>query len=69
MAAGTAPVVLSAICGSLAAWLGEAEDERDGFVDGALLGCAKPAGEAVEAFDVDGAELLDEDAGSLACEL
>jgi len=38
-------------------WLDEVEDERECFVDGALLGCATPPGEAVEAFDVDGADL------------
>jgi hypothetical protein len=36
--------------------LREVEDEREGFVDGALLGCGESAGETVEAFDVDGAE-------------
>jgi hypothetical protein len=58
---------------SATAWrlgqLGEVEHEREGFVDGALLGCGESAGEAVEAFDVDGPELLDEDAGVLAGEL
>jgi hypothetical protein len=49
---------------SLAAWLGEVEDQREGFVEGALLGCGESAGETVDAFDVDGPELLDEDAAS-----
>ena len=60
---------LGAICGSLPAWLDEVEDEREGFVDGPLLGCGESAGEAVEAFNVDGPELLDEDASGLAGEL
>lgn len=51
------------------AWLSEVEDHGERLVDGALLGWGESAGETVEAFDVEGPELLDEYAGALAAEL